>query len=610
MKYFSLAFILFMFVSSLSFAQRNQGNEDELLALQYFNAGEFEKAAVIYEKLYRRDPSMYNYNYYFECLLELEDYDKAEKFVQGVARKYPAVSRYKVDLGIIFEATGDMKKSDKAYNDAIASVQPAEENYLALAQYFSFRNRTQWAIKVFESAIQKISASNTLQYELTSLYFQERQFVQMFDVFYSVLNHPMSGLDDIQQRLIAYFGADPSGDISAQFVPYALRQSQKNASNTKYAEMLMWAYLQVGDYAKALQQALAMDRRQKADGNVVLGLVPVLVFNNEFDKAIEGLSFVIEKGEKSLNFNTARIMLFDARYKKAVSEVPADLSQLKLLENEISGFIHEAGVHVNTISLIMQLANVKAFYLDKPVEAKEWVDKAMKVPGVRGLLSAELKILMADIMLLTGEHWDASLLYSQVEKDFKHDTIGFKAKFKNAKFYFYIGEFDYAQTHLSILMASTSKLIANDAMELSLLITNNVGWDSSYIPLSYYARAEFLYMSKSPVQALYTLDSLINIFPSHLVLDEAHFLKAKIYMQMNEYVKASDELKQIIAVHYRDLLADDALFMLAGLYKDYLNDNEKSMELYWQLVSDFPSSVYARESRDYYRKLRDASPTP
>ena len=234
----------------------------------------------------------------------------------------------------------------------------------------------------------------------------------------------------------------------------------------------------------------------------------------------------------------------------------------------------------------------------------------MAIPRITALYYAELKILLADVMLLTGEHWDASLLYSQVEKDFKHDTIGFRAKFKNAQFYYYIGEFDYSLSHLKILRAATSKLIANDAMDLSLFIANNIDWDSSYVQLGYYSRAEFLWKCKRPIEAISTLDSLLNIFPVHPIRDDAHMLKAKIYIEMQQHEKAAISLQQIVQSHYFDLLADDALFMLAELYENNLSDIDKAMEYYWNIVNDFPSSIFARESRDKYRLLREKQTTP
>lgn len=603
-------FVMFLAVVQPAHSQNNQGNEDEMVALQYFNAGEFEKAVVYYEKLYKKEPTVYYYNYYFECLLALEQFDRAEKLVKGLVSKNPQIFRYQVDLGLVYAESGDIKKADKAFNDAVSNLQPTEENYSALAQYFRLKLKNDWATRTFETGLLRLPGSVNIMYELSAAYFRDARFDDMFDIYYRLIDNPALSIADLQQRLLAYFSSDASKSAASSFVAYALKQTQKNPQNNSYSEMLLWAYLQVSDYPKALQHAIAVDKRQKADGEIVIGLVPVLISNREYDKAIEGLNYIIEKGEKSATYNIARINLFEVRYFKATSIVPADIGQMGILENEIINFINEVGVLPNTVSLIQKLASVQAFYLNKPFEAKVWIEKALQIPGFKGVLPAELKILLADVMLLSGEQWDASLLYSQVEKDFKHDTVGYRAKFKNAQFYYYIGEFDYALTHLNVLRSATSKLIANDAMDLSLFITNNTDYDSSYVPLSYFSRAEFAWKCKNPLAAVATLDSLLNIFPVHPIRDDAYYLLAKIYSQMQDYSKAAQQLHAILSAHYTDLLADDALYMLAMIYKDHLKDSEKAMELLWQIVSDFPSSVYAQESRELYRQLRDNSQVP
>ena len=84
------------------------------------------------------------------------------------------------------------------------------------------------------------------------------------------------------------------------------------------------------------------------------------------------------------------------------------------------------------------------------------------------------------------------MYYSQVEKDFKHEVIGQEAKFKKIKIDYYTGKFNWAQAQLNILKQSTSKLIANNAMELSLLISDNLNLDTTQLTLQIYANAELL----------------------------------------------------------------------------------------------------------------------
>lgn len=602
-------FLLFVFLTFGSSFHTNaqggvKGSEDELLALQYFNAGEYDKAVVLYEKLFKKDPSVYIYGYYFDCLMALSDYKAAEKLVNGQIKKNPEVARYKLDMGLIYAQSGDPKRAEKSFDEAIKSAIPTEDNYHAIAQYFMFKSMVDWTIKTYEYAVTTIPSSLSFRMELGNLYFRNHRYEDVFEQYYILLNNPMITVELIQQRLLALMGQDSEGKMRVLFVPFALKKSQKNPSDINYSEMLLWAYIQVSDFEKALAQVIAMDKRQKANGGLVIDFIPIVIYAEEYELAMNGLNYILEKGEDEEYYDLARISMFNVMMLKATSTEITDIAMLEQLEQDIIAFLNETGVHIVTAQLVSKLANLQAYYLDKPLEAKQWLTKAMEVPRISAIMYAELKIQMADIMLLTGEHWDASLLYSQVEKDFKHDTLGYVAKFKNAQFYFYIGEFDYALTHLSVLRAATSKLIANDAMKMSLFITDNIDFDSSYVPLSYYARAEFHLLCKKPLAAIETLDSLLNIFPRHPVRDDAYFLKAKIYMQLKNYELAAASLHEILAAHYTDLLADDALFQLAVLYRDRLNKPEKAMELFWQLVSDFPSSIYTQESRDAYRKLQ------
>lgn len=610
-KSFLLKFGFFIFISFFSFsnfnllqAQSNQ-NTDELLAIQYFNNGEFDKAVELFEKIYRRNPSLYFYNYYFESLLALEELKKAERLVEGLIRKHPDVFRYQVDLGLIHLRNSDLKKAESVFNNSIRSLVATEANYMSLAQYFNFRTQVDWAKKTFEFAITKLPDNVNLRFQLAHFYFVAGQNFDLFEQLYFLLDNTQMGVNSVQQRLLAYISQDRTQKMIQDFAQFALRKSQRSPQNTFYSEMLLWAYIQLEDYEKVMIQAIAIDRRQNLKGKLILDLIPVLLSNNKFDSALEGLNYVISLGEKAENFDLAKMKQIEVRFLKVISVKPINKNELLLLESEKQLMIESIGYNLGTLDLQQNLAKLRAFYLNKPNEAIEILNKSLKITRLSPLMEAQLKMLLADIKLVSGYHWDASLLYSQIEKDFKNDTIGFAAKFKNAKFFYYIGEFQFALTHLNILRSATSKLIANDAMELSLFISNNIDSDSSFVPLMYYSRADFLYHNKNPQQALQSLDSLISIFPRHIILDDAYMLQAKIFYDLNEFEKSALSLEKLIENYYYDLLADDALFMLGEIYFKHLNRLDRASEIYWKLLTDFPSSVYVSEARLRYREIRD-----
>jgi TolA-binding protein len=211
---------------------------------------------------------------------------------------------------------------------------------------------------------------------------------------------------------------------------------------------------------------------------------------------------------------------------------------------------------------------------------------------------------LGDIYLLKSEPWEATLLYSQVEKTHKEMQLGHEAKLRNAKLSYYKGDFELAQEHLDILKLATSREIANDAMDLSLLITDNTGLDSSTTALAEYAASELLIFQNKLDQAQGKLDQMLRKYQGHSLTDEIYFLKANIYMKVGNFQQAITNLGQIVANPQYDILSDDALFLMAKIYEENLNDKEKAKELYNSLLVKYPGSIFTVDARKRFRKLR------
>ena len=212
-------------------------------------------------------------------------------------------------------------------------------------------------------------------------------------------------------------------------------------------------------------------------------------------------------------------------------------------------------------------------------------------------------MLLADVDVLSNDIWDASLLYMQVENEFKYDPIGHEAKFKNARIFYYDGEFEYAQAQLNILKASTSKLIANDAMKLSLFITDNLGIDSNLTAMRQFAKADLLLQQHLYNEAFESYDSILTYFPFHGLADDVLMRKAQALQEQGKWVEASELLKKVYANYGDDILADDAVFQLAQLYEKHLNNNEEAKKWYKTLLFEYKGSLHSEDARKKFREL-------
>lgn len=596
--------ILFLTLIASIFFGQAQTTEKELLAREYMVNGEFEKARQLYTEIYDKNNSTYIYDNYLECLIQTESWKDAEKLVQKQAKANPSVPRFRVDEGYVLKLEGNAKQSDKIFNEAVQWAIWSDVVVVDLATAFQMRELNDWAIKTLIEGKRSFPASGSLKIQLAKAFQRNGQYAEMIEEYLALLESPMFGIAEIQKQLQDVIMLDKEGSISGIFRDKLLQKLQKDPSNYDYTRLLIWFYEQNDDFSKALLQARAYDKRAKTDGDLVYEVSQLCISNNKWDLATEGLNFVVSLGDEKSYYNDALDLLLEVKYLKLTSDPASLVSDYQALASDLKTALKSSQFRRNRYNMIVRLATIEAYYLNQPDSAINRLNNVVNSQGYQPVQYAEAKLLSGDVMLLRGDVWEGSLLYSQVEKAFKNDTMGFYAKFRNARFYYFIGEFDYASAQLDILKGATSKLIANDAMELSLVIQENIDYDSSYVPLEKLAKADMMIFSLRYDEALLILDTILKSYPKHPVLDDAVFRKAQIYMTLKQYDNAILALKEILSSYYLDILADNALFMLGNIYETYLPDKELALKYYLQLITDFPGSILANDARQHYRALR------
>jgi tetratricopeptide (TPR) repeat protein len=278
--------------------------------------------------------------------------------------------------------------------------------------------------------------------------------------------------------------------------------------------------------------------------------------------------------------------------------------QILELQNAYQSAINDMGKGAQTAILMKELGHINAFYLNDIAGSIAVLEEAVDLPGLYPAVHAMIKLELGDVLLFKGEIWDASLLYSQVELDFKEDVLGHEAKFRNARISYYTGDFQWAQAQLDVLKASTSKLISNDAIDLSLLITDNLALDTITEPMLLFAQADLLAFQNRYNEAFIKLDSITTVYPGHSLTDEILLLKGDVFAEQMKYDEAVAAYQQVIDLHFDDILADDALFNLAGLKETVYANPEEAMQLYERIMVEYPGSLYVIEARKRFRTLR------
>ena len=616
MKKTLLILLLLFFCGGAVMAQQSQ---EEQLALQYYKEKEYDKAVELFEKIHAKKPDSYIYYYYYHALVELERYDAAEKMLKKQVKAYPNIPRYKIDLGYVYERSGENPKAEKIYQECLKNLQAKETAVSELNNAFMSRGKYDYAAETILKGRKLLDNEQLLSKSLINIYKLLHQNDKIIDEIISLVKTDNDKYEKDVQTAIQDLLMDDEDNQLYMSIRTALQKfSQKNPSNILCIKELYWISQLHKDFEEALVLAKSLDKRLKMEGIFTYELATVAASNHDYTTAIEALNYIIKKGEDAHNYIQAKMKILDVKYMQLIETSPVKMVDAVNLEQDFRKALEENGIHSGTMDWIRKYAHLLAFYVNKPQEAMDVLNQAMA--ATRDIKEKnQYKIDLADVQLYTGEIWDASLNYSQVDKDLPNDVLGNEAKFKNAKLSFYIGEFNWAKSQLDVLAAATSKLIANDAIYSSMLISDNLEeeeedeadttmalFDNSEgnLALKMYAKAEFLIFQNKDDEALKALDSVMILSPFGTLVDDALYQKALILIKQKNYFEAEKLLKRIVENYGDQLLADDAVFQLAELYEYYLKDITQAMEYYQKILKDHSDSLYVVQARTRYRALR------
>jgi len=576
---------------------------NEGLARQYMLNGEYAKAAAEYEKLYNSIPNNFYLDEWLNACLQLKEYDKAEKLIKKQIKQQAHNLALSVKLGMIYNAQNEAVKAKKEYNKAIDNLSANQEQIFGLYQAFLNQNELDYALTTLIKARKLMKGAYPFAIEMAEIYQQKNNYEAMFNEYLNLLDLGPGYLQQVESIIQSKLDEDSDSPKNQLLKTLILKRIQQSGDNSLLTEFFAWLLMQEKNFDGAFLQLKTLDKRNKEEGARLMTLAPVAANNDNIEVAIKCYEYVIAKGKDNFYYSQARMELVKALQKKIISQV-YKLEDITQLEQQYLSVLAELGKNQTTFLFIKDLAHLYAFYLQQPQKAIDLLYESMDINGINERSKAEAKLELADILVFTGDVWESALLYGQVEKAFKEDPLGQEAKFRNARLSYYRGEFAWAQAQLDVLKASTSKLIANDALYLSLLIIENSGLDSNTTPLLLFSRAELLFFQNKTVECLATLDSIEKDFSAHPLADDILFKKAQIAMKQNQWETAEKYYKEVIEKYSDDLLADDALINLAKLYENQLNNKMQAQLYYQKLLTDYSGSIYAAEARKAYRRLR------
>lgn len=584
-----LFLILCLLITVTNFAQ------EEELAKDYFTRGDFEKALITYQKLYEENRS--NSNYFIKIVeshQQLQQYDAAHKLLEEKASK-SRNPQYFVDLGYNYHLKGNETLAEENYQIAIQKIEEQAVYGYYVAKRFEDRALIDYAATAYERTMELRPKSN-YHMQLARIYGEQGKVEQMFSHYLSYIEKNPNYINYVKRNISEYI-SENGDDANNILLRKALLKKIQTEPNVLWNQFLSWLFVQQRDYNKAFAQEKAIYKREQQSLQGVLDLAEMTIENEAIDTANRILDYIIEN---AINLETV-VAAYKNKLELNLDQAPK--SEYKTIANSYKSLITEFGIRPETVDLHVSYAHFIAFYLDEASRAVSFIKTTLD-SNLSKFHQAKLKLKLGDILVFQEKFNEALIYYTQIQTSLKNSTISQVARFRVAKASYYKGDFKWAESQLKILKGSTSQLIANDALDLKLLISDNKYDDTTQVALKKYAKADLLAFQKKNESAITILEDVLQNHKTESIIDQALYLQAQLYENKKEYTKAEENYQKIIANYKEDILIDDAYFHLAELYRKYLEKPEEAKELYELIIFNHSDSIYFVDARKTYRQLR------
>jgi tetratricopeptide (TPR) repeat protein len=589
--------IIFLLLVNLSwvFAQELE------LANSYFKQGEYDKATEIFKKLsLDKSKARLIHENYLSTMIKLKDFDGANKFLKSQIKYNENQITYRADLAQLHEISG---KSDLAifeYNTLIEEAAHVDSYVYELQNFFYKANKIDMAVKLFLTARSKGNDPFKFDTQLARGYLYLDQKDKMLEEVLS-FGVRTNNYTYVQSTIQDNIKSDKEIDMLEKSL---YSKIQSNPNETYYTEILIWHFTQKADFSRAFIQARALDKRQKLSGFKVFELAGASYNAKDYKNAVKMYQYIMTEYLDGELYPYARRWMIQSKEELIKTTFPIDKEQIRDLIEQYNLLIIDVGINIKTVDALRNMALLYAFYLQNHDKAIKILESAIVSAGNNQKFIDQCKLDLGDIYILKDQSWESTLLYMQVEKSQKEDNLGEIAKLKNAKLQYYTGQFELSKEILDILKKATTREISNDAMQLSLLIQDNTGLDTSEVAMAEFSKVDLLIFQNRYEESIGQLEILFQKYKSHSLADEILWLKANTLLKINKIDDAIINLKAIIENYKYEILADDALYTLAKVTEENLKDKPKAMEYYRTLLKDYPGSIYGAQSRIRFRELR------
>ncbi len=580
------------------------------LADAYLRAGQTDRALGLLEDLLADDPDSFPvYDKLKEAYVTAKRFDDALRLVEERIARTARTPNLLAELGRLHFLDGDMEAANEAWQNALDAAPDRASTYQQVSAAQITARLYDEAVATLIAGRERLNDATRFRVRLADLYGRTNKHELAFEEYAALITDDPQRLDFVQSRIgqmLEQDGAD------AAFTAALERLIRREPLVLPYRELAAWLYAETGDFGSALDAVRALDRLRSEEGQSLFAFAESALSAEAFDEALAAYQIVLDRhadGPMAPLALLSTALLHERRaevngeraFDPGGNRIPAADYDESLARYE--AFLRGHPTHPNQPIALRRLAGLQKDVFRDYGQAEALLrDILLRYPN--GPIAARAQLDLGEVAILRDDLVAARTAFTSVEEGERIGEAAELARLELARLAFYEGQFETAKLRTQAMNRNTATDVANDAIELKLLVSENTGPDSTNTPLRTFARARLLQRQQRPALALAAVDSLLADAPGHKLSDEAHFLRAELLRALGRTDEALAALDAFPGQFADSHLADRAVFTFAEIHERDLADPQAAVAAYSDLLARYPGSLLAPEARARIRRLR------
>ncbi len=580
---------LFILLPFASFAQKVNTKKSVIDCDTLIINGDFKAALKCLEPLYNKNPSGPAFEKLRDTHLLMGDSAAALKLVRKQNKKFGASRpQYTVDHWVLSQS---LDKPGPTWKEIELEVVRNPYNSRTVVRVLEKYGLLREAVNILELAESK-QPKLRAAFERAQLYAQLGRIDQQYEAYLEAIEQNRGYLANIKLRITQNINDDEQG-LHVEAAKRALLSKIKEGSNSIYENLLLFVYREEGDFDKAFRWLKAKAKSNDFRANEFISLAHEAIEVDQKATAIEVYDFMIYNRPSILQGNWLNEVLKNQLELLSSMQLGKAYQLIEDFKNQECGSCFS-----------WELAREEFIIKSNNLDSITALDYGKTMEKLRDIYSESLwhgltYKSFAEILQLTGD-FDRSLIeYARAETLLGDSKEGDESRLARAMCAFYSGDIDWAKTQLEVLLQSTSKEIANDALENALLIAANTVEDTLFEGLQMLRVPMLLEVMNKNEEALMAYEKAEHVLLANEVYDDLLYKKGRVQLKLGRFNDAARTFLVLQGAAGEGMWKEESFFYYAKCL--FNSKDEHAQPAIEQYLLNYPGGFYYEQARLMYR---------